>query len=343
MPDHTRFREIDGLRGLCALAVMLFHYLYRNPLIPAGSDAYARLPQLPGVPDRVLGELAVYVFFMISGFVISYTLAGARRPLDFVVSRATRLYPAYWCAATLTFFAWSLSAPMPWQVDTRLYLINLTMLQGFVGLGHVDGVYWSLTAELGFYGLMFALFAAGKFHRLLFAAAGWLAAGLAFGIACDLVGPRNVPVPTLVAVALNLDFTQYFVAGIVFHRAWTGGWSRPLLALLAACIAGFFVFLPWAAAAVMAAVCGLWALIIAGRAGVLAWPPLAALGGISYALYITHRTLGYHVMLALPDVSPAGRIAAACAVSLALAALVTLAVERPALNALRRAYRGRGV
>src|SRR2546430_2652712 len=91
-----RFAELDLLRGVAALWVVLFHY----------TTQYSRLY----VPDRrdLLGfefpdgTLGVYLFFMISGFVIFMTLHRSERPLDFVVSRFARLYPAYWAGIVLT-------------------------------------------------------------------------------------------------------------------------------------------------------------------------------------------------------------------------------------------------
>lgn len=85
-PD--RLVEVDALRGVAALAVVLFHYTTRF------TDLFQ-----PGVPPAVSfpgGHYGVNLFFIISGFVIFMTLEKTARPLDFVVSRFSRLFPAYW-------------------------------------------------------------------------------------------------------------------------------------------------------------------------------------------------------------------------------------------------------
>ena len=95
-PKSDRLVEIDALRGVAALAVVLFHYTTRfTELFKPGT-----LPTIsfPG------GHYGVNLFFIISGFVIFMTLEKTARPLDFVVSRFSRLFPAYWAAIFLTFF-----------------------------------------------------------------------------------------------------------------------------------------------------------------------------------------------------------------------------------------------
>src|SRR6266446_6407653 len=85
-----RFEELDALRGVAALSVILFHYLHQYDAI-YGKDGVL----LFGALNWPSGIYGVYLFFMISGFVIFMTLRGARDWLDFVVSRFSRLYPAY--------------------------------------------------------------------------------------------------------------------------------------------------------------------------------------------------------------------------------------------------------
>lgn len=108
-------------------------------------------------PFAAYGWLGVELFFLISGFVICMSCWG-RSVGDFFTSRVTRLYPAYWFAVLATTAVLLLipggQKPLPWP-DV---LTNLTMLQEPLGVRMVDGVYWTLFAELRFY-LLFALVA----------------------------------------------------------------------------------------------------------------------------------------------------------------------------------------
>ncbi|MFM9069022.1 MAG: acyltransferase family protein, partial [Planctomycetota bacterium] len=90
----ARMRQLDGLRGVAAIFVMLMHYTvaYDN-LIGHQTPMLLKFPR---------GGIGVHVFFMLSGFVIFMSLDRARNLLDFIVSRFARLYPAYWTALLIT-------------------------------------------------------------------------------------------------------------------------------------------------------------------------------------------------------------------------------------------------
>lgn len=95
---------------------------------------------------------------MISGFVIFWTLNRIEHPLDFVISRFSRLFPAYWCSVILTFsvvFIYGLPGRMLSINDATL---NFSMIQEYLLIPHVDGVYWALTVELTFYCWCFLLY-----------------------------------------------------------------------------------------------------------------------------------------------------------------------------------------
>ena len=95
--SKKRIAEIDTLRGLAALWVVFYHYTYR----------YGQIYGENLLPWTVFkhGYLGVQVFFVISGFVIYLTLERRNNLLDFAVSRFSRLFPVYWAAIGVTFFA----------------------------------------------------------------------------------------------------------------------------------------------------------------------------------------------------------------------------------------------
>jgi peptidoglycan/LPS O-acetylase OafA/YrhL len=112
------------LRGLAAVYVMLSHYT---------SYCLDKFGSTPFHVVRETGEYAFWLFFMISGFVIFFTLERSRTVADFAVSRVSRLYPAYW--ATLTFgtlmeIFW-FKKDVSWLTG---YMANMTMFQEFFGI-----------------------------------------------------------------------------------------------------------------------------------------------------------------------------------------------------------------
>jgi peptidoglycan/LPS O-acetylase OafA/YrhL len=92
---------------------------------------------------------------MISGFVIFMTLDRTQRPLDFVVSRFSRLFPAYWIAIAITFSVLTIFGLGNRSVSITELLINLTMVQDFFCVKNIDRSYWALLYELFLYCIMF--------------------------------------------------------------------------------------------------------------------------------------------------------------------------------------------
>ena len=155
-----RYTELDALRGIAALMVVFFHYS-------------VRYGQIYGYPvDTVfhfnIGQYGVQLFFIISGFVIFLTLDKTSFAVDFLVSRFSRLYPAYWIAITLTFLIVTIFSLPGREVSIKIAIINLTMFQKWLGVADVDGVYWTLAVELSFYFIMFLLFTTKQINRIDF-------------------------------------------------------------------------------------------------------------------------------------------------------------------------------
>ena len=86
--QHQRYRELDALRGLAAMLVVLFHYSWGRP-----ENRF----------EFSVGNTGVDLFFIISGFVIFMSLEKAENLRQFVGNRFARLYPAYWVCVILTY------------------------------------------------------------------------------------------------------------------------------------------------------------------------------------------------------------------------------------------------
>jgi peptidoglycan/LPS O-acetylase OafA/YrhL len=340
-----RFEELDVLRGAAALCVVLSHY--------AGHSMKFRGEAPFGIPlGTVYGFYAVLLFFMISGFVIYFTLERSATWKDFAFSRVSRLYPTYWAALTLmVVLERVVFGKNTWVAG---YVVNLTMLQEFVGWGNLDNVFWSLAEELAFYVIMGLLFATGLLTRIEIVAAIWLAlAGLWSGVEQYL----GIPLPATLSQLLILRYVPFFVAGIAFYRIARYGPTPGRLALVLAALAGAGMIdglwthevptVTWTAImrrlGVAAVLFGIFALAVTGRLRFSISPVTLWLGAISYSLYLSHRNLGYSTLLELRDARVPVWISflVTLAGALVLAAALTYAVERPALRALRHWYRPR--
>jgi peptidoglycan/LPS O-acetylase OafA/YrhL len=329
-----RLVGIDALRGIAALSVVLFHYTTRY-------DALFGHTTAPLLSAR-WGWLGVDLFFVISGFVIFMTLARTRRPLDFVVSRASRLYPAYWAAIALTFAITHAGGLPGEQVSPGTALVNLTMLQEFVHVKSVDGVYWTLAVELIFYAWALLLFRLRMLDRIH----AFVALVLAVKLVYHAGALHGVDLPWIAGRFLLIDTMPWFGTGIMVYRLAThAGTARADLALIGAAAAtlaigdkdgpGMGVLLLAFAAIVYGAA--------RGRIALLRWRPLVALGGISYALYLVHENIGWTVIRLAEGagLDANAAIALALAASLALAVGVTRLVEQPLLAWIRIRYAAR--
>jgi peptidoglycan/LPS O-acetylase OafA/YrhL len=333
-----RLQALDAFRGIAALGVVLYHTTLRYPGFMSGQPASAA-PLFPGFREGEAGVVPVLWFFLLSGFVITWTVDRCHTPMDFVVSRVSRIYPAYWASIALTVAAAALF-PLPGVVHSPLQVIgNLTMLQSLFLIPDVAGVYWSLAVELLFYLYALALFAAGLWrfvHRAALACAG-------LGLVAALLEAAGLPPPWRVSQLLLLHFVPYLMAGLALyhlwrrrHRAWSG-------ATLTVCAAAIALSQGPVSAALCLAGMGLIAAGAEGRLDRVATGPLLWLGSISYSLYLVHEYPSYMVMRALDHAgTPHGLgIGGAVLVSLVLASMVSYGVERPAMRAIRGAWRAR--
>lgn len=167
-PRMMRLYGIDLLRFVAAVGVVVYHFAARS------TSAWE---VDPSQHFPVLGQASVYfvlapeMFFVVSGFVVLWTAWG-RTPSTVIAARASRLFPPYWAALALTgallLFLWPEHKPVsPGQIA-----VNATLLQSLFGVEHVDGVYWTLWAELRFYLIVVLLVAFGVTRRRVI----WLAA-----------------------------------------------------------------------------------------------------------------------------------------------------------------------
>lgn len=159
------FRQLDGLRGISILLVLLGHSLHFSL-------------HLPG-PWEALGGVGVMLFFVLSGFLITGLLCreemdfGCIDVIGFYRNRALRIFPAYYFLLLLTAVMVSIGAvgDMPW------YTIPVCMLyvRNIFGRGDALTHTWTLSLEQQFY-TIWPLFFRRLGSQALF---GWSAISIA--------------------------------------------------------------------------------------------------------------------------------------------------------------------
>lgn len=151
---NKRFQCIDGLRGAAALWVVLMH-IYT---LIKESFSYS----FPFLVDFVLshGDAGVAIFFVLSGFVIAYSIRGAPITWPFIgqffLRRSLRLDPPYWAAlialtGMILFGSIFFNKGGEYLPGEKDFFLNLFYLQNFFDSPNILPVAWTLCLEFQFY------------------------------------------------------------------------------------------------------------------------------------------------------------------------------------------------
>lgn len=140
---HHRFNHIDALRAVAVMMVV-------------GSHAHGL--------DRVPGESGVTMFFVISGFIITYVLlrelekTGGFHLGRFYFRRAAKLFPPLLVAVIVPTLVWALFNPLDWWAFAAqvFFAFNWVLVGTEPAIVPGSGVVWSLAVEEQFY-IAFAL------------------------------------------------------------------------------------------------------------------------------------------------------------------------------------------
>ncbi|MGH3243960.1 MAG: acyltransferase family protein [Spirillospora sp.] len=231
-PEKTaRMDWLDALRGLAALVVVFEHSL--DVLLPEIRGAAS--------PWFDFGRYGVFVFFLVSGYVVPFSLERRGSVRRFWAGRFFRLYPAWCVSAVLALLLGmaGMSYGLPVALGERPWtsaLAHMTMLQDLLGVPNAVNVYWTLSYEMIFYLLVTAMFVAGV-HRSSARVA------LGFGVGAAILGvvlPSSLlasrwPGGTILAAALLL------AAGLAAMVSRRRAVRRTGVALVAALALGLLV------------------------------------------------------------------------------------------------------
>ncbi|MBE3010816.1 acyltransferase [Microbispora sp. NEAU-D428] len=158
--NRTRLAWLDALRGIAAPAVALHH------------SAWTFVPGVWGEVDRRVdvGTWGVFVFFLVSGYIIPASLERRGDLRAFWTGRAFRLLPLLLAALALALLlayagVFATSPGLDRRPPPLVALANLTMLQELLGVPSVINVMWTLSYEMAFYLMTAGLFAVRQAHR----------------------------------------------------------------------------------------------------------------------------------------------------------------------------------
>lgn len=334
--------NLNALRAFAALCVVFYHIT---------SEAGLDLP-------IAVGTRGVDVFFVISGFIITY--ASRRSAEQFFTRRLIRIVPFYW-AATLAVFAIAAVLPNVFR-STRPDFVQLVCSLFFIpretdyaGLFPTLILGWSLNYEMYFYvafaaalaisarwapvlccaiiaAVLFAIDASGATHPSVTFYARGIVFEFALGIAAFYVvhwsvlhretwPSRRVGVPLLLLAAITA-----LVVLVIVEHAGDYGLAREI----GSGVPAFFLV------TTMILIEEVYAVSLRGR-------PIYLVGEASYILYLIHPYIVYGLLRTLlrgagnyGPVTLVGLIALLLTIATAIAVAIHLVFEKPLMERLRK-------
>ncbi len=327
----VRFNVLDLMRFTAALVVVLYHYT-------AGTSSFATFGLFAEFTK--FGYLGVPLFFMISGFVISASALN-RTPAEFAISRSTRLYPTVFACLTFTTLIIMIFGGES-NISSFQYLTNLTILNVYAGQEYIDGVYWTLLAELKFYICIFLLLSVGLFDKFKIWLTAWMLTTITYLI---------FEQPFFMGWFISPEYSAFFIAGVTFFLATKNGYNKLYTGLLtSAFIVGSIRAYEQASDFLqgvdqldrMISVILVWSffllffMISLDKIQLKSSKVLLLLGGMTYPLYLLHSRAGEIFFERLEDtLNPYILVILITSIMLFLAYLVHIYVEKTLATSIK--------
>jgi peptidoglycan/LPS O-acetylase OafA/YrhL len=305
------------LRGLAALVVVFTHlfgtFFGAQPFISTVSFS----KDLNIVkPDWVHyfefgyfnGPFGVAIFFLISGFVIPFSLS-SNSPARFLIARFFRIVPTYALAFCLSMLVLAYSAHVwgeHFSHSFKLMALNGLLIHSFVGAPTIDPISWTLSIELKFYLLMAVL--GSVFLQKKFS---YFALFLALALLLTKCMPyAQVHFPPAIwmlmyNVGFDLNYVLFMLIGVVFHQHFRQTISAVQLVLRTSFIGAIFAA-NWSIgpqAYQFPIITGFYFYALLGFTLCYACRNLFRpiwildfLGDISFPIYITHSLIGFALL-----------------------------------------------
>lgn len=309
-PSNQHVPALNLLRGVAALMVCLFHC--KKYIWPKST------------PFDVLhlfeyGYLGVYIFFIVSGFVIPYSMYMNRYSINkfgrYLLKRTIRIEPPY-IIFILLLFVWNIGVHhlrgwgSPTLFGLKQFLLNITYLAPLFHVKWIVIIFWTLGVEFQFYVL-------SGMTQDLYLKNRWIR----YGMMAAFIGAGKI-IPSHYYTVFN--YYVFFAIGFQTFLRYVGRitWKEfiatviPLVAL---------VYTEEIPAALPFSLLTVAAILFIKRSAVIA----DFSGKISYSLYLTHGLAGGAIAVFMAGaLSPITRFVVAVVVAIIFAAIYYSTVER---------------
>jgi peptidoglycan/LPS O-acetylase OafA/YrhL len=326
-----RIFELDALRALAALNLMLFHFTW------VYSEKYGFATDLEF--KYAYGKYGTQLFFMLSGLVNAMTLLRKNSASYYIQSRAIRILPPFLLVLGLNLWLVQLPPLRDHMILTwDTVLANATLVPNLLGYACVEPVIWTLQVELQFYAILLVLFLSGGLQRPFRSILGCIFFCLLFEgaiqqLPATVVGETGRAVLEWLKAALMIEYFPLFAMGMLVHQGFLERtqWIKYGGGILVAMAAYHVIQQRHSSPAVTLLLIGLLVASQYGKLPLLRSQPLLFISGISYSLYLLHNNLGSVIIYQLDQwgLPPLWCVGVAMILVVALSAWAAYWIERP--------------
>jgi len=231
---NGEIKALTSLRGVAALAVVTQHF-----------SATAQVHSSGWMPSIVPhGYMAVDFFFVLSGFIMSYTYFplfqsdGISAFMPFFLKRVARIFPLGLAVLTMILLLGSvasiwgrsdmfISEGVVQAGLASAILINVLHLQGLFPEYNLNGPSWSISVEMAAY-LLFPVLIYIVFHGPRLIALSFFLAGTSVLVSVAMTHPRLGLALWSVPFNLVRCFTEFGYGMLAYRLFSTQKWARPV-------------------------------------------------------------------------------------------------------------------
>jgi peptidoglycan/LPS O-acetylase OafA/YrhL len=335
---QTQENNFTLIRLLCSVAVIYGH-------------SFALTPGLFGKEEKIVlwltqnnfysGSLAVFVFFVVSGSLITSSLIRLKSPLVFVMHRFFRIYPGLLASLAITaaaclFVFWPSGSLISWFLINGSGFTNSWDVSGVFELGPkyqaLNGSLWSIPVELRAYVVVFLLaLALGRHLNRQRLALAFLVLLFALLFQSDSLPIIGTSASTL-GISGTATYVFAFLAGGLLFLLNVGALSKRYLAVICFVFALLF-YLGFGDHLVLNIfIC--FGVVLAAKIPLPSKFQLKV--DLSYGLYLYGWPVAQFVNYFSPNIEPEFGFVLALAISVLLAFVSWFAIEKPGIAVGKR-------
>lgn len=280
MKRQNRNTQIEGLRGLSILIIVVYHIFDRYQQIYIGKEIKFM---------NFWGSLGVTIFFMISGY---FAVKPHTEEITFIqgvrkfIKKVVRLYPSYLLSILIIFAVTHIIWLPDRTVNFSDFLSNVFLFNRYFAIPYVDGAHWYVHVLITMF-LIITIFEVCQVHVYIWPYIVWIL----FEVVIDKVLNTGQIYP------LGGPFIPVFCVGIalrfITEKQSVKSCKQGRLAVIIIAFAAIYVIRGAISLIECVFTIPVLLMCIHGKAKILEGRSVVFIGTISYPLYLMHQNISF--------------------------------------------------